>query len=64
LDGSTFEVLIDHYYAKDKNYVYSFIPYSREENKIKGADPDTFETLSFQYAKDKNNVYYFGNIMK
>jgi hypothetical protein len=49
---STFEILENRKYAKDKDSVYL------EGISIKNADPNTFEVLSSNgYSKDKDNVF-------
>ena len=50
-DSKTFEILPRKDFAKDKNHVYV------GSYAIPGADPETFELLSYCYSKDKNNVY-------
>lgn len=63
-DIKTFQV-IDGYYGKDKNWVYSY-----GIGKINGADPETFISLTplitnednlyfrYKFAIDKNQVFY------
>ena len=52
-DLSTFEVLDDETYAKDKHHVF------RKGSIIEGADPKTFEVISStDYAKDAAHVYF------
>lgn len=40
-------------YGKDRNHVYS------GDRLIKGADPNSFETIACGYSKDTNNVYWY-----
>ena len=62
-DSGTFE-LIDHYYSKDKNYVY----YSG--NIVEKADPATFRKAwkhdgSYtDYYIDKKYVYHMGYVLE
>jgi len=51
-------------YFKDKNNVYlGFSGKGTMVEKIKNADPETFEVLDSCYAKDKNNVYCTSQIV-
>jgi len=54
-DASTFELLEDHHFGKDKNYIYYLA--TKQPFEVKGVDPGSFEILERGYLKDKNNVY-------
>lgn len=54
-DASTFEILQNDDYARDKNFVFY------QGNRVEGADPSTFEYVADLYAKDKNRAYYAGD---
>ena len=54
-DASTFKILNNSEYAKDKSFVFY------HGNLIGGADPETFEFIGDLYAKDKNRAYYSGD---
>ena len=54
-DAATFELLDDHDFGKDKNYIYYLatkLPFA-----VKGVDVASFEILERGYLKDKNSVY-------
>ncbi len=51
VDNESFVVLENETYAKDRSNVYL------KGEKIKNADPITFETIDQGYSKDKNYVY-------
>ena len=66
-DNQTFEVL-NHEYAKDKNFVY-FRPMPNANFMtiiLEGADPKTFELLErcSGLASDKSHVYEIGRIVE
>lgn len=46
-----------NFYAKDKNYVF----FGNE--KLKNADPKSFEILTDGFSKDKNHVYFLNFLM-
>lgn len=55
-----------HYKNNDIKTTYSIYyqsKYSVDLTKVKGADAETFEILSYPYAKDQNFVYYNGEII-
>ena len=71
-DSATFEIFKEAYgYTKDKNGVYF------EDNKIIGADPNTFQVVTnpslsagkggeypvYSYSKDVSKVYYLGEVV-
>ena len=59
LDKNSFEVL-NHYYGKDKNHVYSFWDNTWLDFDVKiidWADASTFKVIKDRYSKDKNHVY-------
>jgi hypothetical protein len=45
-----------NHYAKDKRYVFW------NDQKIDGADPESFELMNNHFTKDKNNLYCDGKI--
>ena len=55
-DAESFELLDDHIFGKDKNYIYYIstkVPFA-----IKDVDPSSFELLDRGYLKDKNGIYH------
>lgn len=52
-DPSTFKVETEHpyVYGSDKNRVWL------EDIVVRGADPDTFEMLTFPYSRDRSQIY-------
>lgn len=56
VDAVTFELLEDHDFARDKNYIYYIS--TKQPFAVEGIDPDSFEILDRGYLKDKNNVYH------
>jgi hypothetical protein len=52
VDQSTFEIMKDKQYGKDKNTVFI------NAAKIDNADPKTFSVIGKSYSKDKNHVYF------
>ena len=64
-DGKTFQIIStvsnsNGVYIKDKSGVYR--GYDEYQNKIEGADVETFQYLSHGFSKDKNHVYRHGGI--
>jgi len=64
-DASSFEIMGDTYYFRDKNNIF-VIKYSNDFPdgegfiKLPNIDRNSFITLSEEIGKDKNGVYYFG----
>ena len=68
-DASSFEIMGDTYYFRDKNNIF-VIKYSNDFPdgegfiKLPNIDRNSFITLSEEIGKDKNGVYYFGEKIK
>ena len=56
-DSNTFEEVSKNEYYRDKNGVYYYDEYEGTMTKLKGADPKTFEGISYTLGKDKNAIY-------
>ena len=56
-DFNTFEEVSKNEYYRDKNGVYYYDEYEGTMIKLKGADPKTFEGISYTLGKDKNAIY-------
>lgn len=56
-DFNTFEEVSKNEYYRDKNGVYYYDEYEGTMTKLKGADPKTFEGISYTLGKDKNAIY-------
>lgn len=56
-DSNTFEEVSKNEYYRDKNGVYYYDEYEGTMIKLKGADPKTFEGISYTLGKDKNTIY-------
>jgi hypothetical protein len=56
-DFNTFEEVSKNEYYRDKNGVYYYDEYEGTMIKLKGADPKTFEGISYTLGKDKNTIY-------
>ena len=56
-DSNTFEEVSKNEYYRDKNGVYYYDEYEGTMIKLKGADPKTFEGISYTLGKDKNAIY-------
>ena len=56
-DFNTFEEISKNEYYRDKNGVYYYDEYEGTMTKLKGADPKTFEGISYTLGKDKNAIY-------
>ena len=56
-DFNTFEEVSKNEYYRDKNGVYYYDEYEGTMTKLKGADPKTFEGISYTLGKDKNSIY-------
>ena len=56
-DSNTFEEVSKNEYYRDKNGVYYYDEYEGTMTKLKGADPKTFEGISYTLGKDKNTIY-------
>lgn len=56
-DSNTFEEVSKKEYYRDKNGVYYYDEYEGTMTKLKGADPKTFEGISYTLGKDKNAIY-------
>jgi len=55
-DSSSFQLLADHDFGRDKEHVHYLstqIPFA-----INGIDPDTFEVLDSGYLRDRNAIYH------
>ena len=64
-DASSFEIMGDTYYFRDKNNIF-VIKYSNDFPdgegfiKLPNIDRNSFITLSEEFGKDKNGIYYIG----
>ena len=56
-DSNTFEEVSKNEYYRNKNGVYYYDEYEGTMTKLKGADPKTFEGISYTLGKDKNAIY-------
>ena len=55
-DSNTFEEVSKNEYYRDKNGVYYYDEYEGTMTKLKGADPKTFEGISYTLGTDKNAI--------
>lgn len=45
-------------YGRDQDSVFILLKSTTADQRIYGADPETFQSIAAYYSKDKNNVYY------
>ncbi|MDA8018918.1 MAG: DKNYY domain-containing protein [Thermoanaerobaculia bacterium] len=60
-DPATFEVL-EPYYARDREQVYTYASWHRETNVVEGADPGSFLPMGSEFGTDKDRLYFLGDL--